>query len=180
MSGQSGPGGGSSSNSQASLANLFNLTPDQLSALVSTAVQASVLQVVQTLQILRQRVPSEVDSHQAKQLLASATALPKLKDSIYSQWSFAVSDLIRSAGLLGHINGSSQQPDGTDARVLEKRHLEDSAVPSVIMGALDHNMSYRYLEGTSTTQEAWIALEHHYKTSDMASLMGIDRELASL
>ncbi|KAG8726731.1 hypothetical protein FRC10_006819, partial [Ceratobasidium sp. 414] len=107
-------------------------------------------------------------------------SLLKLKDGSYSQWSFNLSDKIQTAGVLGHVDGSLQQPDGTDPRALDKWLLEDAAIRSTIVSALDHNMTYCYLEGTTTAGEAWDALEQHYKTSNTASLMALNKELASL
>ncbi|KAG9122895.1 hypothetical protein FRC07_000533 [Ceratobasidium sp. 392] len=138
---------GNTSTSSASI----SLTPDQLSNLISSAVQATVAQVMQNVNPPRQRTSSEVESRKAKTLLSSASSLPKLKDGAYSQWSFALSDTIRSAGLLGHIDGTGQRPDGTDPRAQEKWDQEDAAVCATIVGALDHDMVYRYLEGTVMT-----------------------------
>ncbi|KAG9119464.1 hypothetical protein FRC07_005500 [Ceratobasidium sp. 392] len=167
---------GNASTSSASI----SLTPDQLSAMISSAVQATVTQVMQNVNPLRQRSLSEVDSRKAKMLLSSASSLPKLKDGTYLQWSFAVSDTVWSAGLLGHLDGTLKRPDRTNAHVQEKWDQEDAAVCVAIVGALDHNMVYCYLEGTKTAKEAWDALKRHWKTNDTASLMAIDKELGNL
>ncbi|KAG9094427.1 hypothetical protein FS749_012503 [Ceratobasidium sp. UAMH 11750] len=127
-----------------------------------------------------QRTPSEVESRKAKALRASNVDLPKLKDGTYTRWSFAVSDVIESAGLRGHLDGSATRPDGTDPRALEKWTQEDAAVRSTIVGTLDHDMTYRYLEGTKTAKEAWDVLERHYRTSDYATLMAINGDLMNL
>ncbi|KAG9093361.1 hypothetical protein FRC07_011475 [Ceratobasidium sp. 392] len=158
----------------------INLTPDQLSAMISSAVQATVTQVMQNVNPPRQRTLSEVESRKAKTLLSSASLLPKLKDGAYSQWSFALSDTVRLAGLLGHIDGTVICPGGTDTHAQEKWDQEDAAVQAAIVGALDHDMVYRYLEGTKTSKEAWDALEKHWKTNNTASLMAIDKEPANL
>ncbi|QRV75798.1 Copia-like polyprotein/retrotransposon [Ceratobasidium sp. AG-Ba] len=164
----------------ASGASSISLTPDQISAMVASAVQASVSQIVQNLNVNRQRQPSEPESQKAKALISANSSLPKLQDGTYSQWAFAVSDLVRVNGLSGHLDGSAAQPDGTDRRALDKWEQEDGTVRATIISSLDPAMSHHYLEGTTTARQAWEALERHYKTSNAAALMAIDKQLADL
>ncbi|KAG8736110.1 hypothetical protein FRC10_009700 [Ceratobasidium sp. 414] len=164
MSGQPNQGA-TPDNSQASPGNTtvgsFTLTPDRLSAIVSSAVQVSVSQV-QNLQSSHQRASSKVESRKAKSLRV---------DIVPTQ-----AQRRRTVGLLGHLDGSSQQPDGTSARALDKWVQEDAAGRSTIVGALGRDVTYRYLEGIMTASEAWDTLERHYKTSNTASLMAIDKD----
>jgi hypothetical protein len=128
----------------------------------------------------RERERSAARSPKAAALMAAASTLPKLKEDSYAAWAFTVSDAIKNAGLWDHITGRVARPSPTDTRGVERFVQEAGVVRTVIMGALTHEQSYRYLEGTSTAREAWDALKAAYAKSDGASLMVLDNRFVEL
>jgi hypothetical protein len=119
---------------------------DQFHAIIAALVPAQPQVQVQT----RERERSAARSPKAAALMAAAGMLPKLKEDSYAGWVFAVSDVIKNTRLWDHVTGQTVRPNATDTRNRDRFDQEAGAVRTVIMGALTHEQSYCYLEGTTT------------------------------
>ncbi|EUC65985.1 Copia-like polyprotein/retrotransposon, partial [Rhizoctonia solani AG-3 Rhs1AP] len=119
-------------------------------------------------------------SHRAAALTATASTLPKLQEGTYAQWAFTVGDAIRNAGLWDYISGDVTCPTDKTSKEYDLHIQESGAVRAVIIGALDHEKSFRYLGGTTTPKEAWDALRVRYHSSDDSAIRAIEEQLMGL
>ncbi|KAG8729726.1 hypothetical protein FRC11_008146 [Ceratobasidium sp. 423] len=161
---------------------LADLTPEQLAAVFQTF--ASLHNSATVPAPTPAPIPTSNDtsrrSHHATTLTAIASSLPKLKEGKYSEWEFTVRDAIRTAGLWDYVSGNASCPVDTTSCEYDIYVQESGAVRTAIIGALDHETSFRYLTGTKTPKEAWDALRSRYRVSDEAELRALDEELMGL
>ena len=51
---------------------------------------------------------------------------------------------------------------------------------TTIVGALDHETTFRYLQGVVNPKDVWESIKHHYCSSDRATLLAIETQLSGL
>jgi hypothetical protein len=160
---------------------LAGLPVDQLVAII-TAVLNSVQQPLSVPQPIAAHTCecSASRSHRAATLQAATAQLLKLKEMNYSQWEFAITLAIKSADLWGYIEGTVVIPLRSETHEYDKYIQESGAIINAITGSLEHEVSYRYLDGTKTAKEAWDSIRKHYRSDDKAWLMALDKELVNL
>lgn len=114
------------------------------------------------------------------QILEAVTSgLPKLKEQNYSYWKVVLSDAIKAAELWGYVDGSIVRPPATSLAEYKKYARESAAVRRAIFDALEPGV-HKYLDGTVTPHQAWLALEQHYQLSDDAYFVSVEQRLSEL
>ncbi|KAL5636269.1 hypothetical protein ACGC1H_004926 [Rhizoctonia solani] len=156
---------------------LAALSPDQLTAVFQTMTM--LYNLIAGPSFASSSI-STYRSHRAAALTAIASTLPKLQEGSYAQWAFAVGDAIRNAGLWDYISGDVTCPTDKTSKEYDLYIQESGAVRAVIIGALDHEKSFRYLGGTTTPKEAWDALRVRYHSSDDSAIRAIEEQLMGL
>lgn len=129
---------------------------------------------------VRMRERSGVWSHRTPALDAAARSLPVLKEGAYMGWSYSIRDTLQSVGLWKYVTGKVVCPANRTSREYDLYELKSAAVRSAIVGALDCDIMYRYLQGVVDPKDVWALLKRHYCASDKMTLVSIDGRLQGL
>lgn len=130
--------------------------------------------------VIRDRQRSGVRSHRVLMLDSASRSLPTLKEGAYMNWSHAVQDTLTSVGLWNYVTGKAVCPGDKSTREYDLYEMEAASVRAAIVGALDRETSFRYLQGVVDPKDVWDLVKRHYCSSDRATLLSIETQLTSL